>query len=52
MIDKKDHLSIKIYEVLRSTIEKLVDIAKEKIDNWRKSASILIAKSSGDEKCR
>jgi hypothetical protein len=38
--------------VLRETIAQLVLIAKEKTGNWRKSAAILIAKSSGDPTCR
>jgi len=31
---------------------KLVYIAKEKTGNWRKSAAILLAKSSYDAKCK
>lgn len=52
IIEKKSPLTEKILIILRTAIGKLVEIAKEKVGNWRKSAAILLGKSSGDPKCR
>jgi|JI10StandDraft_1071094.scaffolds.fasta_scaffold962277_2 hypothetical protein len=52
IIEKKNPLTEKILIILRTAIGKLVEIAKEKVGNWRKSAAILLGKSSVDPKCR
>lgn len=48
ILDKKNALTDKVLVVLRPSIERLVEIAKEKVGNWRKSAAILLGKSSFD----
>lgn len=52
IIDKKNALSEKVLVVLRPAISKLVEIAKERVGNWRKSAAIMLGKSSWDPKCK
>lgn len=52
MIDRKNVLTEKILVITRKAIGKLVEIAKEKVGNWRKSSAILLGKSSWDPKCR
>lgn len=51
-IEKKNELSQKALVELRKMIGKLVEIAKEKVGNWRKSAAILLGKSSLDPLCK
>lgn len=48
ILDKKNTLTDKVLVVLRPSIERLVEVAKEKVGNWRKSAAILLGKSSFD----
>ena len=45
-------MSQKALVELRKMIGKLVEIAKEKIGHWRKSAAILLGKSSMDPLCK
>lgn len=52
ILDKKNALTEKVLVIVRTAIEKLVEIAKEKVGNWRKSAAILLGKSSFDSKCK
>jgi hypothetical protein len=52
LIDKKNALSEKVLSWLRPLIGRLVEIAKERVGHWRKSAAVLLGKSSGDGKCR
>ena len=42
----------KMYEKFIDVIPFLITVAKDKIGNWRKNASILLAKLSADEKCK
>ena len=51
-IEKKNEMSQKALVELRKMIGKLVEIAKEKVGNWRKSAAILLGKSSMDPLCK
>lgn len=37
---------------LRQCVGGLVEVAKERVGNWRKSAAILLGKISGDAICR
>ena len=51
-IEKKNELSQKALVEVRKMIGKLVEIAKEKVGNWRKSAAVLLGKSSMDPLCK
>ena len=52
LIERKNELGEKVLVELRKMIGKLVEVAKEKVGNWRKSAAILLGKSSTDVLCR
>jgi len=52
MLEKGGETREQALKILRSSIGRLVDIAKDKVGNWRKSAAILLGKSSSDPQCR
>ena len=41
-----------IYKELKGKIVELIEIAKDRIGNWRKNSAILLGKLSKDEDCK
>jgi len=52
ILDNKTDYNTKLYEELKGNIKYLIEVAKDKIGNWRKNAAILLAKLSMNPECR
>lgn len=52
ILDTNTEFSKKMYIELKPHMKFLIDVAKDKVGNWRKNASILLAKLSLNAECK
>ena len=52
ILDNSPNNKPKIYSELKPVMKFLIDVAKDKVGNWRKNSSILLAKLSINPECK